>query len=347
MSAPKKRIPRWCWTLAKVGVAAGIVVWMFRQDIIQFEELKAALVNWHWLAVALVALLICIFLQSIRWGILLRVQGLQAGTLELFNLAMTGLFFALVAPGGIGGDAVKAFYVARGYEKKAEAATTVFLDRFLGLATLFLVGAVMVGLKCRTLWHTQVKGLDRFGMPGGRILVIAIAAGIVVMVAFALLVTNKRVRRSQLLKRLSRGVPFRQTLVKVYDAMHLYGDRPGALVLAAAVSVVAQMPFYIVYYLYGLAVGAEIAWWHCALIVPPAMVIRVLPLMPAGAGQGMVAMGLLFPLVGVQKGAAIGAIGDAMFFIICLIGGLFFVFGKTNYGDMRAAADADAASGTP
>ena len=346
MSAPKKKIPRWCWTLAKVGVAAGIVVWMFQQDIIHFEELKAALVNWHWLAVALVALLVCVFLQSIRWRILLRAQDLQAGTLELFNLTMTGLFFALVAPGGIGGDAVKAIYVTRGREKKAEAATTVFLDRFLGLATLFLVGAVMVGLKCRTLWDTQVAGLDRFGLPGGRILVIAITAGGVAIMAFALLVTNKRVRRSQLLNRLSRGVPFRQTLVKVYDAMHLYGDKPGALVLAAAVSVVAQMPLYIVYYLYGLAVGAEIAWWHCALIVPPAMVIRVLPLMPAGAGQGMVAMGLLFPLVGVQKGAAIGAVGDAMFFVTCLIGGLFFVFGKTNYSDIRAAAEADAAPGT-
>ena len=332
----------------KVCVAAAVVAWMFSQDIIRFEELKAALANWHWLAVALAALFVCIFLQSIRWRILLRAQGLHAGTWELFTLTMTGLFFGLVGPGGIGGDAVKAVYVARGRERKAEAATTVFLDRFLGLATLFLVGAVMVGVKAGTLWNTKVEGLDRFGLPGGRILIIVIAAGILLMTAFALLVTNKRVRRSRRLDRLSRRLPFRRMLVRIYDAMHLYGDKPGALVWAVIVSIIAQVPLYVIYYLYALAVGTEIAWWHCALIVPPAMVIRVLPLMPAGAGQGMVAMSLLFPLVGVrvQDGAAIGAVGDAMFFLTCLIGGLFFMFGKTNYGDMRAAAESDAASGT-
>ena len=129
--------------------------------------------------------------------------------------------------------------------------------------------------------------------------------------------------------------------MKIYDAMHLYGDKPGALVRAAAVSLVAQVPLYVIYYLCGLAVGAEIEWWHCALVVPPAMVIRVLPLMPAGAGQGMVAMGVLFKLVAINKGAAIGAVGDAMFLASCLIGGLFFVFGKTDYNEMRAAAEAE------
>ena len=347
MSVPRRRIPRWCWTLAKLGVAAAVVAWMLQRDILSREDLTTALGNWHWLVIALAALLAGVFLQSIRWGILLRAQGIQAGTPELFILAMTGFFFTLIAPGGIGGDAIKAFYVAKGREKKAEAATTVFLDRFLGLATLFLVAAVMVGFKCRTLWYREVEGLDRFGMPGGRILVLAIAAGVVAMTAFALLVTSKRLRRSQLLKGLSRVVPFRRTLVKVYDAMHLYGGRPGALFAAAAVSVIAQLSLYLIYYLYGLAVGAEIEWWHCALVVPPAMVVRVLPLMPAGAGQGMAAMAVLFPLVGVERGPAIGAVGDAMFFVVCLIGGLFFVFGKTNYSEMRAAAESDAASERP
>jgi len=339
MTEPKRKVPRWCWTLLKLAAAACVVAWMFHKDILHLEEedLRSALANWHWLAIALAALLIGIFVQSIRWGILLRAQGIHAGTLELFSLAMTGLFFTVIAPGGIGGDAVKAFYVARGREKKAAAATTVFLDRFLGLATLLFVSAVMVGIKCRTLWYQKLDKLDRFGMPGGRVLVIAIGAAIAAIIAFALLVTNKRVRRSDLLNRLSRFVPFRGTLVKVYDALHVYGDKPGTLLSAALVSVAAQTMLYLAYYLYGLAVGAGMEWWHCALIVPPAMVVRVLPLVPGGAGQGMVAMWLLFPLVGVSNGAAVGALGDAMFFVVYLIGGLFFVFGRTTYGEMRAA----------
>ncbi len=342
MTAPKKTVPRWVWTLVKLAVAAAVVVWMFQRDVLRLEEdtLRSALAHAGWLAIALVVLMIGIFLQSVRWGILLRAQGIEAGTLELYTLAMTGLFFTLVAPGGIGGDAVKAFYVAHGREKKAEAATTVFLDRFLGLATLFLIAAVMVGIKAPALWNKQLDTLDRFGMPGGRVLVLAIAAGVLVIVAFAVLVTSKRLRRSESLRWLARFLPFRATFVKIYDALHLYGDRPGTFLLAAAVSVLAQSSLYIMYYVAALAIGAEIEWWHCALIVPPAMVIRVLPLVPGGAGQGMVAMGLLFPLVGIASaaGGAVGMIGDVMFIIIYLIGGLFFIFGRAAYGGLRAAA---------
>ena len=335
----RRKVPQWVWVLVKIGIAACIIAWMLRQDVLHLEQddMRAALARWYWLAIALGVLLGGMFLQSVRWGILLRAQGIDAGTLELFTLAMMGLFFTLVAPGGIGGDAVKAFYVARGRSKKAEAATTVFFDRFLGAATLFFVAAVAVGITGPVLWNTHVQGLDRFGMPGGRVLVLAVAAGVVVVVAFALLVTSKRIRRSAWLGTLARFVPFRSTAARVYDAMHLYGDRPGTLLLAGVVSVAAQSSLFVAYYLYGLAVGAGMAWWHCLLIVPPAMVVRVLPLVPGGAGQGMVAMALLFPLVGVSKaaGGAVGMIGDAMFVLVYLIGGLFFVFGRATYREQN------------
>lgn len=337
MTTQKTKTRRWVWTLVKLAIVACVVGWMFQRKIIRLDELSTAAGNWPLLVAALGGLFACIVLQSVRWGLLLRAQGIHIGIGALFSLMMTGFFFSIVAPGGIGGDAVKAYYVTRGREKKAEAATTVFLDRFLGLATLFLVACVMIVLDLGTLWNAKLERLTCFGLPGGRVLVLAIGACTASMVIFALLVTSKRLRRSRWPGRLARFVPFRQTAAKVYDAMHLYGDRPGAVLSAAGVSIAAQVPLYLAYYLFGLAVGAEIELWHCALIVPPAMVIRVLPLVPGGAGQGMVAMGLLFPLVGISNGAAIGALGDAMFVVIYLIGGLFFLFGKTRRGEPGAA----------
>ncbi len=342
LTAEKKKMPLWVWPTAKIAVAAAVVALMFHKDVIRLSDLeKAFAANWHVLLVALAASLFGIFLTSVRWSILLDAQAIHVPLAELFRLTMVGFFFSIVAPGGLGGDAVKAYYAARfSAHKKAEAATTVFLDRFLGLATLFLVAALMIALDFNRLWNANVEKLAWFGMPGGRVLILLIAACTAAMAAFALLVTSKRVRRSSWLKRLSRFVPFRHTTAKVYDATHLYGKHPRSLFWASAVSVASQIPLYLIYYLYAVAIGVDVKLWHCALIVPPAMVIRVLPLVPGGAGQGMVAMGLLFPLVGisVDKGAAIGALGDAMYVIIYLIGGLFFLFGKTSYTELRSVA---------
>ena len=346
MSTNKPKTPRWVWTLVKVAVAVCVVGWMLHKGFIRLDNLGKAAANWPLLVAALAALLLGTFLTSVRWGMLLRAQGIHVGALDLFSLTMTGFFFTLVAPGGLGGDAVKAYYVGRGRDKKAEAATTVFLDRFLGLGTMFLVAAVVIALDFGRLWDAKVEGLDRFGLPGGRVLVLLIAACMAGMLLFALLVVSKRVRSSGLLGKLSRFVPFRRTAARVYDAMHLYGDHPGALLGAAAVSIAAQVPLYLIYYLYGLAVGANIEFWHCVLIVPPAMVIRVLPICPGGAGQGAVAMALLFPLVGIAHlGGDIGAVGDAMFVILYLVGGLFFLLGKAGYSEARAAVESDASGG--
>jgi len=337
----KRRIPSWAWTTLKLAVAACIIGWMFRAGVIRVDDLRSAGSRWPFILLGLACVLACIMIQSVRWGFLLRAQGIRLGFWRLYALMMTGFFFTIVAPGGLGGDAVKAFYVARGQTKKAEAATTVFLDRFLGLATLFFVAGIMIVVDFRNLWNLSTEKGDVAGIPFGRVLVIAVGACAASMALFAVLVMSKRLRRTGLLGRLARFVPFRQAVRKVYEALHLYGDHPRELAWAAAASIIAQVPLYAAYYLYGLAVGVDIKPWHCALIVAPAMVIRVLPLVPAGAGQGMAAMALLFPLVGIQEGAAIGAIGDAVFIIVCLMGGAFFVLEKSSYGAIRAAAETE------
>lgn len=344
MTAKRKRIPRWVWTLVKLALAACVVALMVHAGAIRPEHLEHAAKRWPLLLAALGTILVGIFLTSVRWGVLLRAQDIRIRVTELFRLTMTGLFFTLVAPGGLGGDAIKAYFVGRGREKKAEAATTVFLDRFLGLATMFLAAAAMIAVDFDRLWNAEVKGLDRFGMPGGRVLVILIAACMGSMVVFSAAMMSRRLRRTGLFAAVSRLVPFRRTVRRVYRAIHLYRDHPGALCWAALVSIGAQIPLYVIYYLYGIAVGADIQLWHVALIVPPAMVIRVLPLAPGGVGQGAFAMSLLFPLVGLSSGGDIGAVGDAMFVIVYLIGGLFFLFGKASFSEMRAAAELAAGS---
>ncbi len=339
MSETRKKRRRWLWQGLKIGLVAGIIFWMVRQGLIRTDDLVGVASQWPLLALAFAGLMLMVFLQSIRWGILIRPQGAEVRLGELYTLAMTGLFFSTIAPGGVGGDPIKMYYIARGRENKAEAATTVFVDRFLGLGTLFFIACVMILADFRTLWAADPGTWRLAGLRGGQVLILLTLGGAAAMVLFSIVIVSKRLRRLQLLQWMGRWLPFSATIRKIYLAMHLYGDHPGTFLKAAGMSVVAQIPMFIAYYLYGIAVGADISLWHSALIIPLAMVIRVIPLVPGGAGQGAVAMTLLFPLVGVEKGGAIGAIGDATFVILYLVGGLFFLFGRTSYRDVKAAAE--------
>lgn len=49
-----------------------------------------------------------------RWSILRRTQGLIFSLSSAFALVMIGELVNIVAPGSVGGDMVKACYVARG-----------------------------------------------------------------------------------------------------------------------------------------------------------------------------------------------------------------------------------------
>jgi hypothetical protein len=338
-----RRLPRWARTLIKLAVAAAVVAIMVQMGLLQLDaqDLRRALAGWPYLVAALALLLFSVFLQSIRWALLLRPHGIRIPILRLYNLAMTGVFFSMIGPGGVGGDAVKAYLVARDREQRAAAATTVVLDRVVGLFTLLLFACTATLLHIRTLWHTDIRWLNWWDLPGGRVLILLIGGATALLVAGAAAVSSKRLRTSKRIARATSWLPFRATVGEIYRSVHAYRDHPGALLGSIAMSALAQVPFFIVYYLYGRAVGADIALWRYVAVVPPALVIRTLPILPGGAGQGAVALGLLFPLVGAgkSKGTAIGTVGDALFIVLYLVAGIFFLFGRTDYGEARKAAE--------
>jgi hypothetical protein len=340
-TASRRRLRPWIRLVVKLAIAALILFLIARSGLIHVRDFEHAAARWPLLLAALCALLLAPPLTSLRWGILLRAHDIHVPFRRLLSLTMTGLFFTIVAPGGMGGDAVRAVYLVRGQERRAEAATTVFLDRFLALVTLLFVGGVVLAFNARMLWNAELDRLGLFGMPGGRVVILGAALAGCVVLAFVVLASSRRVQRSALLISFWQHLPLGRKLGKVFAAVHHYRDRPYAVLAAFAVSIIAQVPQYAMYYLCARALGVDIRVWHCALIVPPAVLIRMVPLAPAGTGQGAAAMGILFPLVGISRGAAIGALGDGMFALAYLLGGPFFLLSRSQ------ARPAGATTGEP
>lgn len=111
------------------------------------NTLKAADGKLLLLALVMVGLIYPIF--STRWWLLMRVRGLHCSWGKAFRLALVGCFFNYCMPGSTGGDFVKAYYAAKGSDRKADAIISVVVDRIMGLLGLFIVA----GLTGLTMLH--------------------------------------------------------------------------------------------------------------------------------------------------------------------------------------------------
>ncbi len=75
-------------------------------------------------------------LSAWRWRILLRPLDFSLSGRRVLSIYFTGMFFSLFLPSVVGGDAVKAWYVARGWKKAPAAVYTLLADRGIGLAAM-------------------------------------------------------------------------------------------------------------------------------------------------------------------------------------------------------------------
>ncbi|MFH0980429.1 MAG: lysylphosphatidylglycerol synthase transmembrane domain-containing protein [Planctomycetota bacterium] len=85
------------------------------------------------------------FLQSWRFRLVFRAQGITLSYGECVKLCFTGNFLNFVTPiGTTAGDVFKAYHVARHTDRKTEALTTILLDRLIGLGCLLLLVGITI-----------------------------------------------------------------------------------------------------------------------------------------------------------------------------------------------------------
>ena len=97
------------------------------------------------LALSIVLMGAILLLGLLRWHIILKVQGLQVPLGRTAEISLIGHFFNSFLLGSVGGDLLKAYYVAREtHHKKTEAVVTVVVDRIIGLFSMLLLACIMM-----------------------------------------------------------------------------------------------------------------------------------------------------------------------------------------------------------
>jgi uncharacterized protein (TIRG00374 family) len=281
--------------LARVAVSAAILaVLAWRMDWDQVAAAFRALRWGQWLA-SLGVLMAAQVLSAIRWRWLARPLGFTEPLRRYVGLYFVGMFFNLLLPTSIGGDAVRAVGLGAGPGRRMAAFLSVLLDRLSGLLVLLALACVAAAA-C----PVPLPAWVRLSVAATAL---AAVAGLAVLPASTRLLARLEI---------AGGGRWHQVLDKVRhlaqslrEAVELYRRRPRLLVASTALSVLIQASGVVQVALVGRAVGAEVPILVYGVAVPMVALLTLLPVSLNGMGVREAGMILFLRPAGVPAGTAV------------------------------------------
>jgi glycosyltransferase 2 family protein len=230
-----------------------------------------------------------------RWTLLGSLLKIAAPFPDYLRYTFIGMFTNVFVPGLVGGDALRALYLGRRYQRLGDAIASVAADRIVGLIGLFwLAAAAAVAMSA---------GLPR------TVTLPTIAVGAISLAGFAAL---------PLIGALAARMPARIAAVAATTAPYL--DRPLAMMPAVGLSVALQLSLATCLWILARGLGLSAPFMLFVLCVPIANVFVSLPVTLNGLGVRETSYLMLFGMAGMAKADAI-ALG-LLWFAATLLGNL-------------------------
>jgi uncharacterized membrane protein YbhN (UPF0104 family) len=270
----------------RVVVSAGILAWLASK--VDFAHVAAAFrgLRWGWWLGAVSLYLVCQFLCCIRWQLLSRPLGFSDSLTRLTGIYFIGMFFNLFLPTSVGGDAVKAVYIARGSGRKLAAVASVLLDRASGLFALIMIA-------CAALALSPVELPVKL-----RLVVWGLGAGALIGVA-SLPWIGSILDRLPLPGKLAR---IAQTLT---GAVTIFRSRPEVLLHTTALSVLVQTLNAVLVLMLGLALNLDVPAIFYGIAAPMVTLVTLIPISLNGMGLREGGMAVFLAPAGVSASDAV------------------------------------------
>jgi uncharacterized protein (TIRG00374 family) len=319
----------------KLLLAVGIMTFLFVRvrSHSGFDRLISDPKDWGALIIAQMLILVGFSLSFVRWYLLVRGLELEFHLRDAFRLGSLGYLLNQVSPGSVGGDLLKAVFIAKEQPgKRTEAVATVLIDRAIGLYGMVLVGSTglaMVG---------QVTPLSETVQTIQTVVwTMAVVCTVGLVWAMSPLAVGERVRR------LADRVPVvGHTIHRLLDATEVYHRRKRYMVAALAIALVTHSMVITAFWLisHGLPVYGP-TFLENASIVPVGLVIGTLPLTPGGLGTLEAGLEFLFASVGAAEGdgTLISLTYRVMTYVLAAIGAGYYLSARKSVDRMLHEAE--------
>lgn len=267
--------------IIKLGFAFVLIYILVNKGYLNVSLLKQINIVSIFLVLALT--FIGLVVNNVRWTLLLKTQGLVYNFFSTLKLSLIGIFFNFALPSSIGGDVVKAYYLARSSEnEKSRAIMSVIVDRFLGLIAMLIL-AIFAMCMNYELVKSNINLYSIF------LSAICILSGALIFLTIAFSNTIHNLKSIQyILNRLPN-------LIKnPYLALCSYGQNKKSVLIAITISFISQLAIVLIFKVVGDAVNADVSFYAYLFAVPIGLIVMSLPLAPAGIGIGQMAFLYLF-----------------------------------------------------
>lgn len=311
---------------AKILVSVGLLAFfLLRIDISQFwRTLLAADVGY--VSVALIGYLVGQVISAVRWTVLSRPLGFTMGLSGMTAYYFIGMFFNLFAPGTVGGDLSKIYYLTREGQKAGEdkwssstlrATVSVVADRAVGMFVLVWLGA----LGLLVFSHYAVPATIRS-------VTFALAAGLLIGGLCLPWATKFLPNDSHPL------------IAKLRVALESYGSGISAIPLALLLSLVVHLIQAWMHVVMGKALDLEIPFSFCLILYPLVGTFAAIPVSFNGIGLRESGYMFLLGVIGIssEQGIAFGLLIFVIVALDSLLGGVLFLIKRNENSSASVAA---------
>ncbi len=300
-------------------ILVGLLVWRidWRQVASAFAQLETS----YWL-LALGLYLLTQGVSAARWQMLGHMLGLGGGWRDYLSPYFIGMFFNLVLPTSVGGDVVRAWYLAR-RSRPSVAFLSVLADRVNGLAVLIAVACVAT-LCCP------------IPLPGWIVAIVA-AMGTTCVLGLALL---------PLLPWLRQRSSLHPRLAPLLDGADLCLRDHRGLLSVTLLSLVVQLANVVLAWLVGEGLGLKVPPLYYGVLIPLVSILTLLPISLNGMGLREAGTMLLLAPLQISSASAVtlSLLLFAVYTVASLLGGVVYLFGRSPRFSMEAR-HADAVGG--
>jgi hypothetical protein len=229
-----------------------------------------------------------IFISTKRWSLFLP------GALKysrLLSLYFMGAFFNTFLPGLVGGDAVKAYYLYRDTGKGGISLASVFMDRYMGLTAMALIG-----LTAFVIGYPYIKGSEIIWL-------VPAFCGAFLLGSLILWKVNwGRIR----------------FLNSFYTPLMEYRAKKDILYRGLMLGLVVQGVAIISVYILSLSLGLKVPLVSFFVFIPLITVASAVPVSIAGLGIREAGFVILFSRAGLKPEEALG-LSLLLFTVMCLV----------------------------
>jgi hypothetical protein len=252
-----------------------------------------------------------IFIASFRLKILLATQNIFLNTADIVKLTFISYFFSSFLPTSVGGDVVKAFYISKVSNKTMQSYTSVFIDRFLGMAAIFLIATC-------TLFYSKEMSKSYFKW--------LLPLLLIVSVLFLIFLFNRRLTKMFAFF-LAPFIPekAKEKFRGVYNSMHDFAKYKLQIIECILISIVGQVTAFFAVYIYVLGLNSYIQLKFVLLAMSVASIVSMLPSIYGTGPREMSIVIILNPFIGKDKALAIAFLWLGILFLTALIGGIIYI----------------------